>query len=248
MDTWINYCQTLTDEFYSKFNRSRNFVGHNLTSGIINEDIVRDLIHSLCSQNYGVSQGFIYDLFETDTSSAQCDILVYDVENYPIIYSGNSIKIVFPQSVRLAIEIKTTLSRRCLLKAMSDANSIKRLDARTQCYIFSYRSSISVATIRDILYDSMNSSSKEDIPYHIDAIMVLDKNFIATRSIYGDLCVQLRNTTRDFTFYTGKDTNTNIVIPFLALRILELNLRYESSAILNYEMKFYENYTKCPFN
>ncbi len=103
---------TIAKEFQSRINRMQVFVRHNLSSGNANETILRQFLATHAQGNIDVGQGFICDPTHEDRISKQCDILVYNQNDYPIIYSDGAVKIVWPESVRMVIEVKTNFGKR----------------------------------------------------------------------------------------------------------------------------------------
>jgi hypothetical protein len=92
--------------------RMRVFVQHNLSTGTANEVILREFLSKHAPGNFDVSQGFICDPSEKKWVSKQCDILVYNKNHYPVVYAEGSVKVVWPKSVAMVIEVKTILEKR----------------------------------------------------------------------------------------------------------------------------------------
>ena len=140
----ITYCRGVAEEFNSRINRVRNFVSnHNLTSGTANESILRDFLSVHSPSNYEVATGFICRLFprtcgcencrgkELQWASRQCDILIFDRANYPLVFSEGTIRFVNPSSVRMAIEVKTNLnSKKQVQEAMENISSARQMIPR----------------------------------------------------------------------------------------------------------------------
>ncbi len=125
----ITYCNSRADEFKARLNRIRSFVpNHNLTSGTANEMILRNFLSELSPGRYNVGQGFICDPTRSDKVSKQCDIIVYDQIDFPLVHSEGEIKIVWPNSVKIIIEVKTKLDKKSLYKAINNISSARKLD------------------------------------------------------------------------------------------------------------------------
>jgi hypothetical protein len=109
----VQYSISIALEFKARMDRMRNFVEHNLSSGIANETILREFLSQHAPGKYHVGQGFIFDPADPrpiHLVSRQCDVLVYDQNSYPTVYSNGAVKVVFPDSVVMVIEVKTNLS------------------------------------------------------------------------------------------------------------------------------------------
>ena len=102
------------DEFLARLNRIRSFVPeHNLTSGTANEMLLRNFLSEYSSGKFALGQGFICEPTIPDRAthhlvSKQCDIIIYD-RDYQLVHSEGEVKVVWPQAVRMVIEVKTKL-------------------------------------------------------------------------------------------------------------------------------------------
>lgn len=121
-----NYCKSLAAEFVAKKDRIRTFVPQNEISGDENEDTLRTFLAEHTAKRLTVAQGFVVDVLSTKPQSRQCDILVFD-ERYPVIHSAQQVKIVMPESVKLVLEIKTTLNKGALEDAFAQIASVREL-------------------------------------------------------------------------------------------------------------------------
>lgn len=139
-DKIIEYCLGVSREFKARLNRMRVFVKHNLSSGNANEIILREFLSSHAPGNYHVGQGFICTFSETYEASKQCDILVYNQNDYPLIHSDGPIKIVWPQSARMVIEVKTNFGKNDIKTALENIELMKKLNERITGIIFAFNS------------------------------------------------------------------------------------------------------------
>lgn len=179
-DKYIEYCMSVADEFQARINRMRNFVSHNLSSGTANESILREFLALHAPSEIGVGQGFILDPFDGDGvgASKQCDILVYDQTNYPLVYADGPIKVVMPQAARMVIEVKTTLDGRGLQQAIDNIISAHKVVGRKhgfQGVIFAFQSTQRLGTL-------LKSLKQHPTPTHAPtAILLLDKGIVIHR-------------------------------------------------------------------
>jgi hypothetical protein len=153
-------------------NRLRVFIKkHNLSSGNANESILRDFLAKHAHGEVRVGQGFICDPFEQVSVSKQCDILIYDQNNYPIVYSDGPITVVLPGAVRMVIEVKTRLNEEHLIAAVGNIMAAREVSPYSVGVIFAFRS-IKYETIIKHLknYTAPNSSPT--------AILLLDQGII----------------------------------------------------------------------
>jgi hypothetical protein len=123
----LAYCTSLAQEFQARRDRVRHFVQHNLTSGTANEALLRDFLSSISAEVFAVREGFVCNPLKA-TVSKQCDILVHDTR-YPRVYAEGGVNIVWPESVLVVMEVKTTMKGRASLQlAIENIVSAKRTD------------------------------------------------------------------------------------------------------------------------
>lgn len=179
-DDWINYGKGIAREFDAKRNRIRNFVPkHNLTSGTANEMILRDFLANLSPNRYKVGQGFICDMTSGRHVSNQCDILIYDQIDYPLLHSDGEVKVVWPESVTMIIEVKTKLNKQQLNEAISNIRKAKELRQIIMGIVFAFDSNRSSNIINNLI----NYPEVFPMQYAPEIIVLLDKKtiFISTK-------------------------------------------------------------------
>jgi hypothetical protein len=89
---------------------------------------LREFLSKHAPGNFDVSQGFICDPSDKKWVSKQCDILVYNKNHYPVVYAEDSIKVVWPKSVAMVIEVKTSLEKKDVTEAIENIRSAKRIN------------------------------------------------------------------------------------------------------------------------
>lgn len=162
-DTLLNYCLSIAQEFEARLNRIRVFIKHNLTSGTANEIILRDFLASHSPKDFFVGQGFICDPSLENKVSKQCDILVYQQSSYPVVYEDGPIKIVWPDSARMVIEIKTNLAGNSIKSAIENIEAARKVSIHTKGIIFAF-SSARLETILQHMKKHLRSISSNHIP------------------------------------------------------------------------------------
>ena len=173
-DALVKYCQSIADEFRARQNRINTFVKHNFTSGTARETILRDFLAEHCTGHYKVVQGFICDPTGLDQVSKQCDILVYNHLYHPIIHSEGQVKVVWPISTRMIIEVKTKLNRGSLYEAIENVESAKKLRYTITGLIFAFES----ISVKKIIEHLKNYPRAFQMLYAPHAILALDKRMI----------------------------------------------------------------------
>ena len=227
-DKLLTYCERMAEEFQSRLSRIESFVKHNLSTGSANETILREFLSSHVAANFVVGQGFICDLLDTGNVSRQCDVLIYDQNHFPLVYSDGSIKIVLPRSVRMVIEVKTRFKKDDVHSAISNIESAKRLNKYITGVIFAFRSPSVNSVIKSI----------ESFPVALDgeqiptAILLLDKDIIIHRWSWQrtrELEVSPTENYNSLSIRKAKNKQKGLVMTFL------LSLLFQSTEIALYE-------------
>jgi hypothetical protein len=214
----IEYCRGIALEFEGRLNRIRSFVpNHNLTSGTANEVILRNFLAQRSAGRFNVCQGFICDPTNSDLVSKQCDIVVYDHINYPLVYSEGEIKVVFPQAVRMLVEVKTGLSKRDLYGALSNICVAKQMNFTLNGIIFAFQSPHLETTIKNL----KEFSSKFPARFAPIAILLLDEGVI----IHRWPGTELGGGENPFEVRVCKGKNSGIVIAFLLLLFFDAQMQ-----------------------
>jgi hypothetical protein len=209
VDNWIEYGKSIAKEFRAKRDRIRHFVTeHNLTSGTANEMILRDYLSDLSPKRYKVGQGFICDPTKAGQVSNQCDILVYDQTDYPLIHSEGEIKVVWPESVHMVIEVKTKLNEQRLHKAIKNIRKAKELRQIILGIIFAFGSN----QAENIIASLSNYPESFPMQYAPEVIVLLDKKTVF---------VSTKRTGENSTYMVRQAEDEAPILTYLLLRILD---------------------------
>lgn len=236
-DPLIEYCTNLATEFESRRNRIRSFVPkHNLTSGTANEIILRDFLTQLSSKRFGVSQGFLYDPTNDEKASKQCDIIVHDQISYPLVYSDGNVKIIFPNAVKMLVEVKTSLKRPDLKTALENIRAAKRTNQMLNGIIFAF-SSPNIKTVVENLESFSEEFSSKTAPI---AILLLDKGAIIHDWSYGTNIHGQADT------YSVRECESKIVVAFFLLFFFDIQMMgtFGGANIKNKLIKLLKDKTK----
>jgi hypothetical protein len=122
----VEYFESFAAEIQSKFQRVRQLVSHNVSSGDYHEEIIRTVLRNFLTKRFSVKKGFIYG--GKDRVSRQVDIMIID-ENAPAAYlfQEGDFAIVIPDAVVGIIEVKTTLGLSQFRSAVENIVSVKKL-------------------------------------------------------------------------------------------------------------------------
>ncbi len=105
MDT-EKYFESLTQELFSLKDRVRLYIqqAHPLSDGEWKETVIRTVLRRHLPVHVGVGHGFVVS---SSSQSKQIDILLYD-KTKPILFQDGEFLIVTPDTVKGAIEVKTS--------------------------------------------------------------------------------------------------------------------------------------------
>lgn len=177
-DKMLDYCIGIAKEFQSRINRMQTFVKkHNLSSGGANETILREFLSTHAPARYEVGQGFVSDFEDSELISKQCDILVYDKTNFPVLYSDGPIKVVMPDAVRMVIEVKTRFTKEHVEGSLLNVVTAAGLNPQMTGVIFSFYSPGINSVIRNL--QQYPEYIHQD--YKPTAILLFDRGIIIHR-------------------------------------------------------------------
>ena len=134
----IGYTALLGESVSSKVDLLDRLIGgaHYLSSGRYKERLLADVIREFLPRTVEVGTGFVlfphadvnppggFEFHDPLNQSAysvsrECDILVYDVMRYPVVFRDGDFVIIRPEAVRAVIEVKGSLSLQETRKALS---------------------------------------------------------------------------------------------------------------------------------
>jgi hypothetical protein len=100
-------------------------VGHNGEMGRANEIALAQLVTRLVPASFGVGTGVVID--RDGGRSKQCDLIIYEQASQPQLLA-QSTQLLFPiETVRMVIEVKTTVTSAAVEDAAEKAKSVRNL-------------------------------------------------------------------------------------------------------------------------
>lgn len=150
-------------------------VNHNLSVGLILEEILREFLRAVLPGRFGITQGFIA---MGATLSRQCDIIIYNCVDYAPLYLAGDIKIVPSESVAAVIEVKSSINFERFIETIKAFDTLTRMGIRDK-YLFVFSSPQAKCIIRWLYkYDFKNRckmiSQCNDDSYIVSDISHLD--------------------------------------------------------------------------
>ena len=186
------------------------------TDGTANEEILRNFLAGHVAARFKVGQGFICDPTNPNSVSKQCDILVHDHHGYPKVYADGNVEVVFPDSVRMLIEVKTNLTKEKLYQALENIEAGRRLNYLMNGVIFAFESpspEMLIAYLRDF--------PRQIDSHHVPiAILSLNKGIV----IHRWPGTELGGTRNTYEVRVSKNEKGNLVIAFLLLLFFDAQM------------------------
>lgn len=148
-----NYFSSHSYELISKMQRLDYLIGrdHWLSVGEYKEELLRNLLRNLLPKKYEVSTGFILSLDQNghELKSKQQDIIIWNSNEFSAIFRDGNFVIVPPEACQAVIEVKSTLTKETLKKAMLASDDLYKFMQTPSLYqfkiakfIFSFGSSL----------------------------------------------------------------------------------------------------------
>ncbi len=140
------------------------------------EEIFRDFLKSQISERYGIFHGRIY---HDDTLYDEYDVIIIDTFEYHPIFRAGELLITDPESIRVVIQVKGTLTKSGLIQAYKNLESARKLNEGILCFIFCFENRAKKEDIIDMV-------SNHDSPIHGLYILDGSKYFSRAKIIHDD--------------------------------------------------------------
>jgi hypothetical protein len=170
------YFRDLSKELSAVQDRIRNLIGskHWPSDGMWKESVLRTVLRRHLPPSYTVGSGFIIAGNEIST---QIDILVCD-DSAPVFFRDGDFIIATPGCVRAVVEVKTSLNRAALGKALSKLDTISTLlwrrTAQPFIGLFSYEP---IDGGSRLVLDALQKANGQSDNYDIRALCFGDAQF-----------------------------------------------------------------------
>lgn len=113
------------------------FKKHKPSYGFSGESILRDFLSNNLPNRYKVSQGFVQN--EKLKISPQCDIIIYDYNNYAPLAKFGEIEVIPSIAVLATIEVKTSVDRKSFYKVLRNIAHLEDIGINNN-FLFVYNS------------------------------------------------------------------------------------------------------------
>jgi hypothetical protein len=165
----------LSKKMMNDFENISSQLSHSGSKGTVREETLKQFLRDYLPKKYSVSSGFIIDT--KGNSSNQCDIIIYDALNSPLILNKGEINVFPCEPVLATIEVKSCLGMKEIQDCIKKNKKVKNL-IRDNGYIasvvFAYTSGYkdkSIEKISEILLKEYETTKPNE---YIDLLVVLD--------------------------------------------------------------------------
>ncbi len=100
--------RSIAANMLSEFEHTQTQIKHMGERGSEREAVVKSFLGAYLPTRYGIASGEIVD--KKGATSHQCDLIIYDHYNCPLLLAGRDIRIFPAESVFAVIEVKSVLS------------------------------------------------------------------------------------------------------------------------------------------
>jgi hypothetical protein len=177
--------QTIGSNMLQEFEHLQTQIKHMGERGREREAVLESFLTKYLPTRYGISTGEIVD--STGKTSHQCDLIIYDHFNCPLLLAGNNIRIFPAESVLAVIEVKSTLSKAELVDATQKIKHLKELQRENHPVpgiIFAYKPIWKKDPIEKIASELQKIYKDFDSYQFVDLICILNSGVIELDTLY----------------------------------------------------------------
>lgn len=225
-----NFIYGFSEDAESIFKNSENKLIHPGEYGVYREKATSALISSVIPRHLSISDGFV--ITSKDDVSTQCDIIIYDCNESPIV-EDNLAQFFLVETVAAIGEVKSKLSKSQMKEALLKLAKNKALGERvrggkplkldsTKTYSPLTQSSHQISTFLicnkfDFKIESLNFNSiYRDTPFHLrhDFILSLHDGIIVYEANHSKFPIDKQNDLKSMGFDISKNSIENHPIKF----------------------------------
>jgi len=115
----------LHDDIHQKLEFAKNSIGHSVSKGDASEDVWLELFKTYLPKRYQAEKAYVVD--SEGTFSQQIDIVIFDRQYSPFIFTFRNEKIIPAESVYAVFEAKQTINASNIKYAQEKVDSVRKL-------------------------------------------------------------------------------------------------------------------------
>lgn len=208
--------EAIGQRMLTDFDHFQTQIKHSGDRGSEREAALKAFLMQYMPTKYSIGSGQIVDT--EGNISHQCDIVIYDNFNCPLLLVGENAQIFTAESVYGVIEVKSVLNKTELINSCENISSVKRLIRKKNGpiagIIFAYRSSYREMPIEKTA--SLLQKYNREIPHtqYIDLLGILDSGVIAFETVSEGLRSVYNMKTEDRCFLAYLQLETPVLLYF----------------------------------
>jgi len=125
MSTLSKIFQGVAENMLTDFSKIQGQIHHAGERGTQREETLKKFLEAYLPKKYGVGTGQVIN--NKDEVSKQCDIVIYDALNCPLLLIKPNYQLFPIEAVRAVIEVKSTLNANTLRDCVDNIEAFKRL-------------------------------------------------------------------------------------------------------------------------
>lgn len=232
----INNIGSMARKLQDEFRAISSSLSHQGVKGDLREEALKNTLRELLPVKYSVGKGIIVDA--TKVQSRQQDFIIYDGFASPVFLKRESQLVLPVESVYATTEVKSTLNKHELEKAINNATSVKALNKSLfhppgfvitpsnfiYSTVFAYTCDVDMMTLKK-RFDEMNRLLPFE--HQLSTVCVLDKGCIVNvRRDNVDVC-EIQPSENTFTVVRRLSTELSLYMYYLMLQFhLSSNIVY----------------------
>ena len=195
-----NYFEYVSLELLLKLKQVKEFITkHNHTIGVLTEEILKNFLSTYLPKSISVEQGFIKST--KGALSKQCDIILYDNQNFAPLYRINDIVIVPEESVIAVVEVKTLVNRQIFNSALEFFKCLLPICPAARTFLFIYTSTTHNDIERFLSSYKFDHDTFQELP---DEIIGIENSFLVEK---GYVITDSDNIGYNFYHFVDKENN-----------------------------------------
>lgn len=182
--------QSIAENMLSEFEHTQTQIKHMGERGSEREAVVKSFLSAYLPTRYGISSGEIVDYH--GATSHQCDLIIYDHYNCPLLLAGRDVRIFPAESVLAVIEVKSVLSANEIddsIGKIRDLKNLTRENGPIPGIIFAYKSGWKEDPIMRTTTELHKHYRQLQRHQFVDLICILRDGLIALDTVYDGFSV-----------------------------------------------------------
>lgn len=177
--------QSIATNMLTEFEHIQTQIKHMGERGSEREAVLKSFLVAYLPTRYGISSGEILD--SQGTTSHQCDLIIYDHYNCPLLLAGRDVRIFPAESVLAVIEVKSVLSAKEIGDSVGKIRDLKNLTRKNgpiPGIIFAYKSGWEKEPIMRTVTELQKHYRQLQGNQLVDLLCILDDGLIALDTVY----------------------------------------------------------------